>query len=183
MDAWTTQAVAASAWLTMLYCRLGDDRMAAMASQSGASCAERAERLGLRARMAAERALVQQQAQADETLAEETAWKQLIQAEAGLCAFIALPSEQGESVGLRGKQTQSLKAFQKALQGYRIAFPEVMTQKGIRQAIDEAATSCAESFVECTVKPATVAEQQARIAALKHSVRVTLAPVIRKSGS
>jgi len=146
VDLWTAQVMVARRYLTRLYRVLDDDRQAAMAQQACGPCEERAQRLGLHGRI---QALQTEFADMhpDDTLGELKAWETMVQAQAGLLAFHSLVDEDHErSRNLRGSKTQTTKAFQKALRGYRTAFPEEITFPGFQQAIETAAFHCAEAF-------------------------------------
>lgn len=145
VDAWTAQAVVASAYLAGLYRALDDGRQAALAMQAQGHCEERVRRLGLQAPIA------QLEAQytanhPDGTDGEQRAWELLLQAQAGLVAFHGLVDDHQQSASIRGQRTAANKALQKALRGYRSAFPDEVTQPGIARAIEIAANRYSASF-------------------------------------
>ena len=146
IDLLTAQVMVASGFLTRLYRALGDARQVAMAQQACGPCEERAQRLGLSVRIKALRDVFAAE-HADETQGELRAWETMVEAQAGLLAFHSLVDqdlERGRS--LRGSKTQTAKAFQKALRGYRTAFPEEITFPGFQHALETAAGHCAETF-------------------------------------
>jgi len=145
VDFWTAQAVMTSGYLVRLYRFLGDDRQAYLAMQGSGPCEERAQRLGLHPQVAALRAVFVAE-HPEETLSEEKAWQLMIEAHSGLCAFHGLVDDHEKGGSLRGSRTGTNKAFRMALRGYRSAFPEEITIPGIQQAIETAATRCAEAF-------------------------------------
>lgn len=147
VDTWTCQAVSASRFLQGLYRVLGDGRQAANAIQAGAPAEERGSRLGLSARISAFRAMYGSE-DPDETKAEGRAWQFLVEAQAGICAFHAMVYDHEKGRSLQGSRTAANKAFQVALRGYRIAFPEEMSEPGISGAIVAAANTCVEAFLE-----------------------------------
>lgn len=146
IDLWTAEVMVARGYLTRLYRVLGDDRQAAMAQQACGPCEERSKRLGLSARIQALQSVFAAR-HPDETLGELKAWETMVEAQAGLLAFHCLVDEDHErGRNLRGSKTQTTKAFQKALRGYRTAFPEEITFPGFQQAIETAALHCAKAF-------------------------------------
>lgn len=147
VDTWTSQAVVASRYLTHLYRTLNDEKQTSNAIRSGAPAEERAQRLGLAIQVSAMQALFVEK-HSEELLGEAHAWQALVEAQAGLAAFHAMvDGKSGESHGLHGMRTATNKAFQRALQGYRIAFPEQMAREGIAKAIRAAADRCSETFL------------------------------------
>ena len=152
VDSWTAQAVMASGYLARLYRGLGDERQADLAAQACGSCGERAQRLGLVARIAALDTTFTLE-HPEETIGEEKAWQLLVGAHAGLHAFLGLVD--GDE---QGRATGASKAFHEALRGYRTAFPEEMTIPGIRKAIDAAARHSAEAF-PCSAGAGTAEEK------------------------
>jgi hypothetical protein len=145
VDSWTAQAVMASGYLVRLYRALDDDHQTAVAMQAQGSCEERAQRLGFQARIAALQARFVAE-QPEEISGEQRAWELLVEAQAGLCAFHGLVDEHEGSGSLRGQRTSTTRALDKSLRGYRTAFPEEMTNLGIRRAVEIAATRCSEAF-------------------------------------
>ena len=145
VDFWTAQAVMASGYLVRLYRILGDDRQVFIAMQARGPSEERAQRLGLQARIAALQAVFVAEFP-EETISEKKAWELLVEAQAGNCAFHGLVDDHEKSGSLRGPRTATTTAFHKSLQGYRTAFPDEMTTPGIKRAIERAAKRCAESF-------------------------------------
>jgi hypothetical protein len=127
---------------------LGDDKQAANAIQTGKPSEERAQRLGLDIQLAAMKAL-HGEIDPENMLSEARAWGILVEAQAGIRAFHAMADGQtAESSGLQGAENATTKAFEKALHGYRVAFPEEMANEGILKAIEIAATLCAKTFVD-----------------------------------
>ena len=104
VDSWTAQAVMASGYLARLYRGLGDERQADLAAQACGSCGERAQRLGLVARIAALDTTFTLE-HPEETIGEEKAWQLLVGAHAGLHAFLGLVDgdEQGRATGEPGE--------------------------------------------------------------------------------
>lgn len=149
VDTWTCQAVSASRFLQALYRRLGDEKQATNAIQAGAPAEERGGRLGLSARIAALK-IIHGQESPDAAPGEARSWQVLVEAQAGVCAFHAMADhcDDGKARSLRGARTANNKAFQQALRGYRIAFPEEMSEAGISQAIEIAASTCVATFME-----------------------------------
>lgn len=147
VDTWTLRAVAASRHLARLYRTLGDGKQASHALQAGSPAEERAQRLGLLAQLPAAEARLKDDV-SEETEQEAWAWQSLIESQAGICAFHAMVLDHQDSRGLRGSRTAASRAFQLALKGYRIAFPEPLTSIGIGQAIEAAADGCVRAFVE-----------------------------------
>jgi len=145
VDVWTVQAVAACGYLVRLYRALGDDRQASVALRACGPSEERAQRSGLQAQVAASTAEFAA-GQADDTVGEQNAWELLVEAQAGLCAFHAMVDDHEKGGSLRGLRTNTNKAFEKALLGYRVAFPEEMTVVGIGRAVATAADRCSDSF-------------------------------------
>jgi hypothetical protein len=147
VDKWTVQAVMAGQHLLRLYRSLGDDKQAATALRTLASSEERARRLRLDPMIVSLRNLFL----ADHPIevdAEEAAWRLLLEAQAGLCAFHAVAiGTQGEGK-LRGSSTATTKALHAAIKGFRTAFPESMVQEGVRGALHGAARRCAETCVK-----------------------------------
>lgn len=148
VDAWTVQAVMASRWLTSLYRALRDDRQAAMAAQAGAPAEERLSRLGLQGRIAHLEEHFNLEYH-EETQAEEAAWIALIEALAGLSGFFASTNgTDGEPApGLRGARTATYAALQKAIRGFRTAFPSEMVQQGVASAVQKASGTCVDAFM------------------------------------
>jgi len=148
VDAWTVQAVVASAWLTRLYRSLGDDRQAALAIQVGKPGMERLSRLGLESRLPAQLEGFLRQ-HPDETQAEEAAWSLLVEAYGGISAFIAVTdATDGRAAhGLRGTRTATNGAFRKALQGFRTAFPDEVGDLAVTTATHKACAQCANAFL------------------------------------
>lgn len=149
VDTWTCQAVSASRFLQALYRMLGDEKQATNAIQAGAPAEERGSRLGLSSRIAALR-IIHSQDSPDAAPREARSWQVLVEAQAGVCAFHAMADycDDGKARSLRGARTANNKAFQQALRGYRIAFPEEMSEAGISQAIEIAASTCVVAFLE-----------------------------------
>lgn len=145
VDSWTAQAVMTSGYLLRLYRILGDDRQAAIAIQAVGPCGERVQRLGIQAQVAALNIIFEAE-HPEETIGEEKAWQLMIEAHAGLCAFHGLVDDHEKGGSLRGNRTGTNKAFHMALRGYRTAFPEEFTALGIKQAVETAATRCADVF-------------------------------------
>lgn len=145
VDLFTAQAVMASDFLVRLYRVLGDEKQAVLAQQARGSCEERATRLGLKVRIQALRTVFADE-HPGETQAEEKAWNLLVESQAGLAAFYGLVGDHESGGSLRGQRTSTEKALQKALRGYRVAFPEEMANQGILDSIEIAADRCAETF-------------------------------------
>lgn len=149
VDTWTCQAVSASRFLQRLYRMLGDEKQATNAIQAGAPAEERGSRLGLGSRITALR-IIHGQESPDAAPSEARSWQVLVEAQAGVCAFHAMADlcDDGKARSLRGARSANNKAFQQALRGYRIAFPEEMSEAGISQAIEVAASTCVAAFLE-----------------------------------
>ena len=148
VDTWTVQAVMASRWLTNLYRGFGDDRQAAAATQAGAPSVERLNRLGLRDRVISAKDRFNAEF-GEETLAEQAAWKALVEAQAGISAFYAMTdsADKKPPPGFRGSRTTHNKAFGKAIQGFRTAFPDEVAKEGVAAAIRRATTACVDAFL------------------------------------
>lgn len=145
VDVWTVQSVAASRYLASLYRELGDEKQAFHAIQTGAPAEERAQRLGLTNRIAGELAAFMEDG--SEAIASEAkAWQNLVEAQAGICAFHGMVTEQENARSLQGPRNVANKAFRTALKGYRIAFPEPMVSDGISAAILAATDRCVMAF-------------------------------------
>jgi hypothetical protein len=142
VDSWTAQAVMASGYLVGLYRILGDDRQATLAMQACGPCEERAQRLGLQARIKVLDAAFAAD-YPEELLGEEKAWQLVVEAHAGLCALHGLIDDLEQDFARTGSAT----ALRHALRGYRTAFPEECTIPGIHQAMASAAARCADTFV------------------------------------
>ncbi|WP_285605820.1 hypothetical protein [Geothrix edaphica] len=85
----------------------------------------------------------------EKLLGEARAWQILVEAQAGVCAFHAMTGDDpGKARGLRGARTASTKALDRAVHGYRVAFPDVMAEAGIRSALEGAASTCVRGFME-----------------------------------
>jgi len=76
------------------------------------------------------------------------AWQLLIEAQAGLYAIHGLVEDHDRGGTLRGNRSETRKAFQRALRGYRVAFPEEITSHGIMIAFNTVAARCAEAFIK-----------------------------------
>jgi hypothetical protein len=148
VDTWTIQAVVASRYLLRLYRGLGDGKQALTASQAGAQAEERAQRLGLTSGLAALQQLFVEK-NPETTEAEAEAWKTLVEAQAGICAFHSMVNETPKgSSGLQGSRTRAAKAFCRSIQGYRVAFPEQIADEGIAKALELAAEKCTEACLK-----------------------------------
>ncbi|WP_148300407.1 hypothetical protein [Holophaga foetida] len=147
IDAWTIRAVVASRFLARLYRAMGDGRQASNAIQAGAPSEERAQRLGLAPRVAEGQAVFGDEV-GEEIEKEIRAWQSLVESQAGISAFHAMVEgcSRGRR-GLRGARQAAGKAFHRAVQGYRIAFPEEMAREGISLAIQAATILCMEAFL------------------------------------
>ena len=131
-------------------------------------------RLGLQARIA------QLQAEfagnhLDATSGEQRAWELLIEAQTGLAALHGLVDEHEKSGTIRGLRSATTKSLQKALRGYRVAFPDEVTQPGIQRSIDVAATRCAASF-SLEVENATEEER----AGLRQEIKANILSALMK---
>lgn len=147
VDAWTLLAVTASRQLTGLYRALGDGKQAFNAIQAGVPSEERAQRLGLTGRLPGAEALLGA-SDSEVPERESQAWQALIKSQAGLCAFHGMVADHERAHALQGARNVSNKAFQAALKGYRIAFPEPMASEGIAAAILAAADGCVAAFLK-----------------------------------
>ena len=147
VNAWTLLAVAASRQLAGLYRALGDGKQAFNAIQAGVPSEERAQRLGLTGRLPNEGVLFGK-SDSEVLENEREAWQTLIEAQAGLCAFHGMVADHERARELQGSRNVSNKAFQAALKGYRIAFPEPMASIDIAEAILAAADGCVAAFVK-----------------------------------
>ena len=148
VDTWTIHAVVASRHLIRLYRALGDDKQASIANHSGGPAEERAQRLGLSVRIATLQATFSDE-NPEEVAGEAQAWQILVEAQAGICAFHAIADGHSEkSRGLQGARNAFTKAFRRAIQGYRVAFPEQMANEGISKAIRMASERCTTTFME-----------------------------------
>lgn len=147
VDSWTIQAMVASAYLVKLYRALGDDRQADTALRSCGHCEERAKRLGLQARISERHALFVAN-HPEDSPGEAKAWQLLVEAQAGLAAFHGIVNDHAKGGSLRGGRTATAKAFHKAMQGYRVAFPVEMASEGIQKAIAFATARCADTFAQ-----------------------------------
>ena len=145
VDAWTMLAVAASRHLAGLYRALGDGKQAFNAIQAGVPSEERAQRFGLTSRLPDGKAIFGK-SDSEVLESESEAWRTLIKAQAGLCAFHGMVADHERARALQGARNVSNKAFQAALRGYRIAFPEPMASDGIAEAILAAADGCVAAF-------------------------------------
>lgn len=145
VNTWTLQTVAASRFLERLYARLRDETQRMRSTRAGQRAAERMERLRLGSQL--DRHLGAFVGITEEIVAEETAWRTLLQALSGLCAYYAIAFDR-DPTGLRGAQTATNKAFRQALQGYRTAFPEALAESGIEAALQEATHLAADGL--CT---------------------------------
>ena len=147
VDAWTIQAVVASRFLTSLYRGLGDNKQAAHAIQAGVPAEERARRLGLGAQIKTRQDLATMEA-TPEVSREFQAWQALVEAHAGVAAFHSM-AEEGPSrkEGLQGTRSANTKAFQQALRGFGVAFPEAMAGEGIATALQVATDTSVETLL------------------------------------
>lgn len=135
----------ASDYLMHLYRILGDDRKAAVAMQACDPNDEPTQRPRLQIQIT-DLNVEFITKYPEVTLGEEKAWQLLIEAHAGLFALKCLVEDQGKDVSLLVSGTGTNRAFHLALRSYRTAFPEGITIPGIRQAIESAATQCADAF-------------------------------------
>lgn len=143
VDNWTIQSVLASRFLLRLYRALGDGKQANNAIRAGHPAEERASRLRLE--FASREALG---AEGSGALGEADAWRILVESQAGICAFHAMADSHPEGgKSLKGARNSATKAFERAVQGYRVAFPELDAKAGIRLAVEGAAATCAETFI------------------------------------
>ena len=178
VDSWTAQAVMASGYLIRLYHFLGDDRQAYLTTQACGPCEERAQRLGLQDQITALKAVFVSE-HSEETLGEENAWQMMIEAHAGLFALQCLVEDRGKDVSLPGGKTDNNRAFHVALRSYRTAFPEEITIPVIRQAIETAATQCADAF---PINANGVTDQE-KVDLRLEIHNITLEVLLKESGS
>ncbi len=148
VDNWTVQAVVASRYLLRLYRRLGDEKQAYVATQAGAPTEERARRLRLAARIPAVQTTFAQE-NAEEVQGEAQAWRNLVEAQAGICTFHSMVHGHSEKArSLQGPANATAKAFHRSVEGYRVAFPEPIAHEGITRALRAASERCAVACLE-----------------------------------
>ncbi|WP_306601567.1 hypothetical protein [Geothrix sp. 21YS21S-2] len=138
---WLSEGAAASAFLGELYVRLEDPRQRAAALQALDAAGSLAGHLGLTphpAPFSTEGLTVVE--------AEAGAWSQLIQAQAGLCAFRALVPGPGPRPVLRPWRAMET-AFKASVLGVRTAFPDAMAEDLLARAFQAVARTCADLFV------------------------------------
>lgn len=147
VDTWTIRAVVASRFLAGLYRGLGDGKQASNAIQAGAPAEERARRLGLAPRVT-EGLTLFGEGEVQEIEKENEAWLSLVESHAGISAFHAMAEGcSSRQRGLHGARQAAAKALDRALQGYRVAFPDHMAHEGISRAISVATSACTAAFL------------------------------------
>jgi hypothetical protein len=147
LDEWVLQAVSASRFLTKLYRALGDERQAFTVIRAGSI----AENYCAKQRFSGKFPAVLKTDHGDPAQVaadEEAAWKQLLEALAGLCAVFAMVDWSRETAtGMAGSRTAASAAFRQALRGYLTAFPDTMVREGVAQSLEAATASiCTRTF-------------------------------------
>ena len=151
LDIWTSQAVAASFFLTPFYRRLQDEPQASRAMRASQAPLDRVQQVGLGGEV--QLRLRGFKAIPDETDAEAHAWRSLVAALGGLSAFYAFAAikRNGRSpAGLLGPKNAFRKGLTEALRGFRTAFPEEMAKQGIESALEEVAEAVANVLVQAS---------------------------------
>jgi hypothetical protein len=144
VDQWSLQSVASARYLMGLYRKLDDEKQAGRACQAGAPAEERTARLQITAKAIDFTKALQM---LPEEAGDALAWQNLLEAQTGICAFIALVAQMGLTKGLNGAKRANTKAFHAALQGYRTAFPDPLATEGICRALEMATFSSTEALV------------------------------------
>ena len=155
---WVAGAVGGAHYLVRLYRLLDDDRQAVLAFQAADVCEQWIKHLGTTGPMAA---LLESfpPEPTEDAQGEAQAWSCLVEANAGILVLHSLVDSAKDGRTLRGSRTAATKAFQRALQGYRAAFPEEVAEPGIQRAIESVALNSADALARMA-HSRTVAEQK-----------------------
>jgi len=156
---WVAGAVGGAHYLARLYRLLDDDRQAVLAFQAGNVCEQWIKHLSTTGPMTA---LLESfpSEPTEDVQGEAQAWFCLVEANAAILVLHSLvDSASKDGRTLRGSRTAATKAFQRALQGYRAAFPEEVAEPGIQRAIESVALNSADALARMA-RSCTVAEQK-----------------------